>query len=225
METKNQMVFDRQYQIFDPKEQKTNIIVVGCGSIGSFVTLTLAKLGFDKITALDFDKVEKENIPNQFYRFCDIGKYKVDAIKEITKDFSGLDITTINTKIDENNKFLDKVVIDLNTLVILALDNIEARKLIYNELKELPIKILDVRVGGEASNIYLLDLENEKDKSDYEALLEKPASEDECGNKFVIYNILNVASETCNIVKRLDKGEPTTKVFMRTMANYRIISS
>ena len=57
-----QMVFDRQYQIFNPKEQKLNIIVVGCGSIGSFVTLNLAKLGFEKITVLDFDKVEKENI-------------------------------------------------------------------------------------------------------------------------------------------------------------------
>ena len=33
-----------------------------------------------------------ENIPNQFFRVGDVGKFKVDALKEIIKDFTGVDI-------------------------------------------------------------------------------------------------------------------------------------
>jgi molybdopterin/thiamine biosynthesis adenylyltransferase len=225
METETEMIFDRQHQIFNPKEQKTRIIVVGCGSVGSLTILTLAKLGFKQIVAIDYDVVEPVNIPNQFYRFSDISKLKVEAIKDIVKDFTGTEIAIINRKIDEENKFIDIVGIDLNTIVVFALDNIESRALIYNELKDIPsMKIIDVRVGGQGSNIYFIDLENKSDKKKYETLLEQPTNDDACGNKFVIYNLLYVASETCNIIKRLDKGEKIPSMLMREMSGYRILT-
>lgn len=220
-----EMIFDRQYNIFNPKEQKTNLIVVGCGSIGSFVILNLAKLGFKNITAIDFDEVSIENIPNQFYRFEDIGKKKVEQIKKIVKDFSGTEIKTIDRKIDDENKFLDMVSIDLNTIIIFCLDNVQTRKRIYNEVKEMPIKICDVRVGGEGYNIYVLDMDNETDKANYEKVLEMPTSEEPCGSKSVIYNILAVASETCNLIKRIDKGESHMKIVKRIMTSYRFLAS
>lgn len=225
METENKLIFDRQYKLFNPDEQKLNIIVVGCGSTGSFIILNLAKLGFNNITAIDFDKVEKENIPNQFYRFCDIDKPKVEAIKEITKDFTGLEIKTINKKIDEQNKFLSNVEIDLNTIVVFCLDNIEARKFIYDEIKGMPIKLLDTRLGGNGYQIYVIDLENENDKKEYELLLSQEVSQNGCGEKSVIYTILSIASETCNILKKIDKGESYTKRLKREMTSIRILGS
>lgn len=220
-----EMIFDRQRNIFNPQEQKLKIVVVGCGSVGSFVILTLAKLGFKNITAIDFDKVEAVNIPNQFYRLSDISKLKVEALKEIVMDFTGIEIKTINKKIDEQNKFLDNVEIDLNTIVIFALDTIETRTLIFNELKGIPaMRIIDVRVGGQGSNIHFLDLDNEEDKRNYERLLDIPTNDDTCGNKFVIYNLLYVASEVCNMVKRIDKAEKIPKLIIREMSGYRILT-
>ena len=58
----------RQKRLFNPEEQSTEIIIVGAGSTGSFVSLNLAKMGMNKIKVIDFDIVEDHNIPNQFFR-------------------------------------------------------------------------------------------------------------------------------------------------------------
>ena len=224
-ETETEMIFDRQYNIFNPKEQKINIVVVGCGSTGSFTILTLAKLGFKNITAIDFDKVENLNIPHQFYRFSDIGEFKSKAIKEIVKDFTGLEIKTINKKIDEENRFLSNVNVDLNSIVIFCLDTIEARKFIYKEIKDMPIKLLDLRMGSDGYQIYVIDLESESEKKEYEKLLNQEETPTTCGSKGTIYNILSIASETCNILKRMDKGEKYSKKLMREMASLKILGS
>ena len=224
-ETKQKMIFDRQYNIFNPTEQKVNVVVVGCGSTGSFTLLTLAKLGFENITAIDFDKVENTNIPHQFYRFSDIGEFKTKAIKEIVKDFTGLEIKTIDKKIDNENRFLDNIKMDLNTIVIFCLDTIEARKFIYEEIKDIPIKLMDLRMGGNGYQIYVIDLESEKEKIEYEKLLNQEETPTTCGSKSTIYNILSIASETCNILKQIDKGEKYPKTLMREMASLRILGS
>lgn len=211
--------FSRQEQIFNPNEQKTNIIVVGCGSTGSFITLNLAKLGFNSISVIDFDKVEGHNIPNQFYRIKDIDKLKVDALKEIVKEFTDIEINTINQKIDENYNFD----VDLNTLFIFCLDNIETRKTIYEKIKDFPIKLIDTRLGGEGYQIYSVDLENEEEKKVYEENLKGETADAPCGQKSVIYTILSIASETAQIVKQIDKGEQNFKTIKREMKNLKIL--
>lgn len=211
--------FSRQEQIFNPNEQKTNIIVVGCGSTGSFITLNLAKLGFNSISVIDFDKVEGHNIPNQFYRIKDIDKLKVDALKEIVKEFTDIEINTINQKIDENYNFD----VDLNTLFIFCLDNIETRKTIYEKIKDFPIKLIDTRLGGEGYQIYSVDLENEEEKKVYKENLEGETADAPCGQKSVIYTILSIASETAQIVKQIDKGEQNFKTIKREMKNLKIL--
>ena len=59
----------------------TPITIVGVGSIGSYATLALAKLGFTNILVIDDGIVEEENISPQLYRLSDIGRPKVDALK------------------------------------------------------------------------------------------------------------------------------------------------
>ena len=83
--TKEKLNYSRQEELFDPVTQKFKIIVLGAGSLGSFITLNLAKLGFNDISVYDYDYVEGANIPNQFFRMSDIGKPKVEALKEIIR--------------------------------------------------------------------------------------------------------------------------------------------
>lgn len=225
MNMEQEMIFDRQYNIYNPKEQKLNMVVIGCGSTGSFTILTLAKLGFKNITGIDDDKVEDLNIPHQFYRFSDIGEFKTIALKNIVKDFTGLDIKTINKRIDNDNPLMDNASIDLNTIAVFCLDTIEARKNIYNQIKDMPIKIIDTRMGEDGYQIYVIDLQSESEKKDYEKLLNQEETPTTCGSKGTIYNILSIASETCNILKRMDKGEKYPKKIMREMASLKILGS
>jgi len=213
------MIFTRQNRIFNPNKQLSKITIIGVGSTGSFIALNLAKLGFNNIKVIDYDKVEAENIPNQFYREQDIGKLKTEAIKEIIKDFTGTEIEVENVKIDKDYNFD----CELNEIIIFCLDNMPSRKLIYEKIKDIPIKIIDTRMGGEGYQIYSVDLTDEEGKEKFEKRLNAVTMDTTCGEKSVIYTILSIASETCQICKMIDKGEKYPKILKRQMTNYKIL--
>ena len=212
--------FTRQKRIFNPDEQSTEIIIIGVGSTGSFTALNLAKMGFNKIKVIDFDKVEEHNIPNQFFRMKDIGKFKVTALSEIIKEFTDLTIETENIKIGKDYDFD----INFNSLIILCVDSINARKLIYEKVKDFPIKLIDTRFGGEGYSIHSIDLSNDEHKKRFEKSLKGKIKETSCGEKSIIYTILNLASEVCNIVKKIDKEEESVNILRRELKTYKFIS-
>jgi molybdopterin/thiamine biosynthesis adenylyltransferase len=224
METEQFIDYTRQKGIWNPDNQQTDLIIVGAGCSGSWITLCLSDLGFRNLSVVEYDKVELINIPSQIYGLEDVGKYKVEQLAEKILKKNGIKIKAINQKIDEEHKFCDMVNINLNTLVIMAVDNIECRKQIYEELKEMPIKIVDVRFGKEGENIYVIDMTNEEDKKKYEKLLEEPTSEEVCGMKGCSYVSLNIASEVAKIITRLDLKEKYPKIFIREMNSYIILT-
>ena len=70
-----------QKKIFNAK-----VLVVGVGGLGCPVTDYLSRAGVGTIGVIDFDKVNLSNIHRQnLYNSKDIGKYKVDAVKEKIK--------------------------------------------------------------------------------------------------------------------------------------------
>lgn len=213
------MEFNRQRNIYNPEDSNLDVTIIGCGSTGSFTALNLAKMGIDKIKVIDFDIVEAHNIPNQFFRIKDINKPKVEALKEIIKDFTDVDIETENIEIKEDYDFD----ITLNSLIVLCVDSMEARKLIYDKVKDFPIKLIDTRFGGEGYSIHVVDLNNEEDKLKFEKSLEGEIKETPCGMKGIIYTILSLASEVCNIVKKMECEEDYPKILRREMKVYRFI--
>ena len=215
-----EMNFNRQYRIFNPEDSNVDITIVGAGSTGSFTALNLAKMGIKNIKAIDFDIVESHNLPNQFYRFQDINKPKVDALKEIIKDFTGVEITSENLEIKEDYDFN----ITFNSIIILCVDSMEARQLIYDKIKDMPIRLIDTRFGGEGYSVHVVDLQNEEEKKDFEESLKGEIKETGCGEKSIIYTILSLASEVCNIVKKMEAKQPFPKILRREMKTYRFIA-
>lgn len=214
------MDFTSQHRIWNPEKQRLSITVVGAGSTGSFIALTLAKMGFNNLKVIDYDEVETHNIPNQFYRIDDTDKLKVEALKEIVGEFTGTEIQIENNKIDENY-FFD---LNMNSVVIICVDNMEARKVIFELLKDSPVKILDTRMGGEGFSLHVVDLDNEEEKEKYAKSLDAEIKDTVCGEKGIIYTILSIASETCNIVKMIDRDEDYPKIVRREMKAYRFIA-
>src|SRR3989304_1851615 len=83
------MDFLRQLELVPPEALETPVAVVGCGGIGSFAALALAKMGCRHLTLYDDDKVEEHNLPNQLYRPADVGRPKAEALAEIVRAFTG----------------------------------------------------------------------------------------------------------------------------------------
>jgi molybdopterin/thiamine biosynthesis adenylyltransferase len=195
--------FWRQTDLANPEKLQENITVIGTGSVGSFVVLTLAKLGCKNITVFDFDDVEIHNLPNQFYRNCDIGKPKVEALKSIVKDFEGFDISA------KNEKFQDQEFIP--GYVIFAVDNMDERMKIWERIRLNPQvkKLFDARMGGEMMRLFTINPCDLDDIKFYEKVLypTKEAQELPCTARAIIYNVLAIACLVSNNVKRAMLGQ------------------
>jgi len=211
----------RQEKIFNPEDQKFKIKIVGVGSIGSWVTFLLTKLGINNITIYDYDKVEMHNIPNQFFKLEDQDKFKVEALAKTIKEFTDTEISYVVKEIDENTELNPTA----DDIWILALDSFEARKLIFDKLQNYPVKIVDGRMGGEEFSIYVIDCDDEKQCEEYQKSLELKPSKLQCGERSIVYTVASLASEIINIVKKIEKEEKYPTKIIRNMKQYFIINN
>ena len=58
------------------------IVLVGCGSVGSFAAMEFARSGVGKFVLVDTDTLEIHNICRHQCGFDDLGRYKVNAVKD-----------------------------------------------------------------------------------------------------------------------------------------------
>lgn len=214
----------RQEGIYNPKDQKVTIHVVGAGSTGSIIALTLAKMGIETITVWDFDKIEPHNIPNQYYRIKDIGKPKTEALAEIIEEFTGKKIHQIKDKIED----FEEVDVSLNDIFILCLDNMETRQTIHKTLKQRPTKIIDVRMGGEDYEIYYINTapineEEEEILLEYEKSLKQETVNLPCGERSIIYTLNSISAETAKIVKEIDQNNIKPTIIKRNMNKHMFL--
>jgi len=121
------MDLSKSYEFFKPEMLKGRIHIIGCGSVGSTVAENLARFGITEFTLYDFDYVEPHNIANQMFTEMDIGKKKVEAVRDILCD--------INPDIDRSIKLIDTgwTGQKLAGYVFLCVDNIELRKKIVED--------------------------------------------------------------------------------------------
>lgn len=180
----------------------TKLNVIGAGAIGSFTALTLAKMGFNDLSVWDADTVESHNLPNQFYRECDIGKAKVTALKEIVQAFTGTEIKS------HQEMFKDK---NISGITISGVDSMDARIEIWRKIKfnmRVPLYI-DARMGGEVMTVIAVNPMNVPDIGRYESSLypSKDALKLRCTQQAIIYTLLHVAGYVANMVKRFVMNE------------------
>lgn len=158
--------YHRQLDLINVEKLKeTHITVIGVGALGSFSTLMLAKMGVEHIRVYDDDAIEEHNFPNQFYRNEDLGKKKVEALRDLIQSFEGLRIETIDKKFEETD--------ELSGVVIAAVDNMAARQIVWNAVKLNPSvdRFIDTRAAGNLAEIYFVDPCDLKQVAQYEANL------------------------------------------------------
>ena len=66
-----------------PKElQSTVVMIVGTGSVGSYMAEKLVRAGVGELVLIDPDLVEIHNLTRSTFKAADIGRPKVEALKE-----------------------------------------------------------------------------------------------------------------------------------------------
>jgi len=198
-------VFSRQTDIFNPIDNAKSVTIIGCGSIGSYTAITLAKLGITKIELYDGDSIELANVSNQYYSRKDIGKNKATVLKSTISTLSPIKPTIYaNPRFFTDNDKLS------TPITIVCTDNIESRRLVYDKYKQsiFTESLIDARMGGELLDIYCISKDSKQDIIDkYEESLQINNQELPCSARSIIYNISIIGGLIGNLVKRLCNNE------------------
>ena len=189
----------RQSGIYDPLKNSQPVTLIGCGGIGSFAAVALAKLGIKKMTLYDDDKIEFHNLPNQMFKVNGSnGKRKVYEVADLCTDFS--DDVTVEPHAD---KFKDQQV---SGIVISGVDSMESRKVIWEKIKFNPAVglYIDARIGGQGIRVLTVNPLNKKAVKDYEKSLhtDDEAEDLACTDR----NIIDVGFAVASIIVRLVRG-------------------
>lgn len=194
----------RHRDLINPTALARKIVIVGAGAIGSFVALSLAKMGYHNLHVYDFDTVETENIGAQFFSVESIGKKKVVALQEMVLQFTGIQIYAYDYRI------LKEDVVDTDILIS-AVDSMEVRTLLANNSN--CNWLIDPRMGAEYATMSTVKMANVDAYTDYKKTLftDSEAVQERCTAKTTIYTVLLIAGEVVKAVKDITmEQEPIT---------------
>jgi len=193
----------RHFDLISGDGLKKPITVIGAGGIGSWVTFALAKMGFEHIRVYDPDKVAIENVGNQLYGISDIGKYKVEALREICLNV-GCEIKTVPMLFSP----LDACAVE--GIVVLAVDSMKARAEITADLCE-DVVMIDGRMGAEKILLYTAFDEPTRDIYAKSLYSDDEAEKTPCTAKATSYCALTIAGLIVGQIKSFIQGQQTIK--------------
>ena len=215
------MNLSKSREVFDPINiEDDEVVIIGCGAIGSSVALMLARMGVENFTLYDMDTVSEHNLANQNYNVTDIGEEKTVATMN--------HILAINpdAKVRLRGEYKAQ---RLEGYVFLAVDNIEIRKQICElNRNNTQIKfVFDFRMGLYNAQTYCADWSdyNSKEKliasmdfSHEDAKQNTPVSP--CGTTLnVITTVMSVVALGCTQFIKAVNGEAVAHMIITDVHN------
>ena len=199
--------FVRSFDLIRQSKLNTPILIFGCGSIGSYTALALAKAGFNNLTLLDYEKVDFENIGPQFYAIPDVGYSKADCLAENIYEFTSNRFAVIDQKFTydtvHDSMFLAKL-LTTDTIVICAIDSMKARAHLFYILQGMAYKaFIDSRMAIEFLELYSFTPEQTNSIKNYTKTLysDSDAVQMACTNKAISYTSLIAGGTIAKICK------------------------
>lgn len=181
----------RQLDLFAPDKFKDEVHIIGVGATGSYVAYLLAKMGVKNIHAYDFDEVEEHNLPNQIYRLKDVGRPKVEALRDIILEATGTEIIIHNEAVTSTSK--------LKGVVFLMVDSMDVRKDIWDGAIKYKLAVrfmIETRMAIDNGRIYAIVSSNPADIRLWESTIysDEEAEESPCTNRSIAPTVSYIAS-------------------------------
>ncbi|MBI3115079.1 MAG: ThiF family adenylyltransferase [Candidatus Kerfeldbacteria bacterium] len=183
--------------------EPTPITIVGAGRTGSWLTILLAREGYAPLTVYDGDVVGPENV-TQAYWPSHVGRLKVEALAEVLRQTSGVDLTVETRAFTAHDS--------PRGIVIAAVDSMEQRQVIWNQVKHnlsVPL-FIDTRVGGPVGMIYTINPIDPLEVDYYETRFypDEQAADFRCSEGRMIHNLWNIGVHVSCQLKSFLGGEP-----------------
>jgi len=135
------------------------VLILGCGAIGSNLALELARKcsstsTYLNIVLLDYDVVEKRNLAAQAFLPKHIGLPKVDAVEDLINGFSDISVSKLNLKLTEEN--LSEIINFVNSsdevsILVDCFDDLDARNLTWKLSQALDIPVIHAGMSEKGS--------------------------------------------------------------------------
>ncbi len=124
------------------KLNNSHIVVLGLGGVGGYVVESLVRSGVQKITIVDYDKIDISNINRQIIALKDnIGSLKVEEFeKRIHQINDKVIVNKINSFIDKDN--INELFKEKIDYFIDACDSIDTKKLVIDKCISNNIKFI-----------------------------------------------------------------------------------
>lgn len=179
------------------------VMIVGCGAVGSFVAISLAKMGLVNFTLYDGDEIEEHNLPNQFFGEKDLGRNKALATSEYMQNFNRF------AQIICNSENWAGQIVDAE-IVISGTDKMSVRKELFEKtLKGKSQLFIDCRMGGLQGQVYCIDLEDKEQVENYRKTLfnDGEAVPVRCTERSILFTVLGISSVVCNQLMKAFREE------------------
>jgi len=210
----------RHMGIFDASTWPVTLI--GAGGIGALTAITLGKMGVPALILFHGDRVSPENMATQFYSPFDVERYKLAALHEHMAVFAPDTVLQINNfRVDGSTPWS----LMASPIVISALDSIEARKGVWEAIKDKSwMWYLEARMGAE---VFQLHAVNGDDRNWYDQML---ASQDDslipdepCTATATIYTACIAAGQIGKTVRQIVAGENPPQLLIHDIVTGAII--
>ena len=180
--------YKRQIDIVDFDKLSLPIHLIGCGGIGSWTALMLAKMGCTNVNIYDFDEVEDHNVASQFFKETQLGQLKTEALVSNVYEQTGITLNIVSQEYEKDIK---------EGIVIIAVDSMEVRWKLNEYYKDKDLFIIDARMGGLQAEVYCADAK------DYEPTLVavEGVEHEDCTAKAISFNCGLIGSLVANYVR------------------------
>jgi sulfur carrier protein ThiS adenylyltransferase len=194
--------FLRQLDILDPSLIVYPVTIIGTGGIGSPLAWILGKMGCADITLFDHDTVEQHNLPNQFFQLKDVGRPKVEAVRDNVLLFAECNVRALQEMYQNQ---------PLSGIVISGVHDMKNRRAIWEKVRynlEVPLYI-DGRMGGEILELHTVRPSALSDIEQYEESLfsDEEAAELSCSARSIIYTVVVLGGLIASQVKKWVRKE------------------
>ena len=208
--------FDRGLDMFNPNLfRDKKIWIIGAWWIGSNSAYVLSKMWL-KVKVCDFDEVDVVNTSSQFYSMEQLGKPKVEMLKQNIKLMCDEDIEIVNDKYKPED-FADC------DILILALDSLAVRKQVVETCKDTQF-ILDTRMVKKIAQINLLYGIQRQTRMEKEWREDADANNagTRCTEKAVAFNALGMAALVGSIVADHLNGKELKYQYTLDLESYNL---